>query len=257
MIFVSDLVKDLEFREGVARFVHCDLPRVVASREAHGLREGEAPKVGTAFELALRFYLFRINRHLMVQAGKMNMSDVVDFQAYTRIADDKRVSFEPRNCVAMAISSMDIWRPTKALGREVSRLLNEVNPRDFQGKFTCVICPRFRLSHSVLGRICGTGDMVIDDMLVEVKTESRPLVPMALVQLLAYWLLWKLGGCQPPIQISKFGIYYSRQANFLRLSIDQLLRERELINWFKRFIASERVLKRLDPRTARRRKVPR
>jgi len=95
--------------------------------------------------------------------------------------------------------------------RDLRNLLGLVNLGDFRAKRLCLLNPGFAASKLVGG---ADADLVIDSMLVDVKTTKRfELSRETFNQLIGYMLLHEMGGfdgAKSKQKITRLGVYFSR-----------------------------------------------
>jgi len=85
------------------------------------------------------------------------------------------------------------------------------------------------------------GDLVLDDVLIEIKTVKNFKVDRRnFDQLLGYYTMYRIGGIRgmsPNNHISKLGIYFSRYGYLHLYKIDDIVDESsylDFIEWFKK-----------------------
>jgi hypothetical protein len=87
----------------------------------------------------------------------------------------------------------------------------------------CLLNPVFKASRLVVG---ADADLVVDDMLIEVKTTGESRVSREQFnQLLGYYILYLLGGVEgAPANhsIKRLGLYQSRQARLMTWHVSEI-----------------------------------
>ena len=85
------------------------------------------------------------------------------------------------------------------------------------------------------------GDIVIDDILIDIKTKKDLKVDRKIFnQLLGYYTLYRIGGIEgmsPNNQINRLGVYFSRYRYLHTYKVEDLINEStypDFIEWFKR-----------------------
>ncbi len=121
---------------------------------------------------------------------------------------------------------------------ELRQLIDLVPLTEFAPTNYGLVNPLFVASPLVVG---ADADLLVDDMLVEIKTSKHGRVPREQFnQLLGYYLLSRLGGipgAPENLRIKKLAIYQSRQARLVVWEIDKIAspqRFRSATRWFER-----------------------
>ena len=123
--------------------------------------------------------------------------------------------------------------------QDLQRLISLAKPETFKAKKVCALNPTFgRASELVGGADC---DMVIDDMLIEVKTTKNFEVKREYFdQIIGYYILFRIGGVDglpKAHSIKKLGIYFSRHGCLWSFKVSDVIDEEKLpkfVTWFKK-----------------------
>ena len=116
---------------------------------------------------------------------------------------------------------------------ELSRIANSTKLELFLNK-TIVLNPLFSVQGSKLA-IQADGDIVVDGVLVDLKTSSKLKLKDNLRQLIGYWVLNLLRGSE--IDIQRFGVYYPRFSYYVDFSPSDLMtlnEQNNIISYFKK-----------------------
>lgn len=234
--------------------------------------------VGTAFDYLLRFYLQRLNpkavhRRWVAEAGLNSLANklpaVYDIDV-RRLSVDRSVeagkeAFDnARTAYAEYISSgrvtdrllrgvihlaqLDVVHRSgwvdESLGvahredvQDLRALLSCVNPDDFRVKRSCLLNPTFGDASRLVGG--ADADLVIDTMLVDVKTTKRLALDRDhFNQLVGYLVLSDLAGfdgAKRKKQLSKLAIYYARHAHLEVFNVKDIVNPETypaFVQWF-------------------------
>lgn len=234
--------------------------------------------VGTAFDYLLRFYLQRLNpkaihRSWVAEAGLKSLADripaVYDIDAgrlsVDRSTEAGRKAFDnARTAYAEYIATgrvtdrllrgvihlaqLDVvyrsgW-VDENLGvahredvQDLRALLSCVNPDNFRAKRSCLLNPTFGDASRLVGG--ADADLVIDTMLVDVKTTKRlELDRDHFNQLVGYLILSDLAGfgsVRRKRQFAKLAIYYARHAHLEVFNVNDIVNPKTypaFVQWF-------------------------
>lgn len=121
---------------------------------------------------------------------------------------------------------------------DLQTLVSIINPDVFRAKELCMLNPTFGEASQLVGG--ADADLVIDNMLIDIKTTSRlELKRDDFNQLVGYYILFNIGGIDDaPFEpkIERLVIYSSRYAELLVFPIREVIDERGIasfIEWFK------------------------
>lgn len=120
---------------------------------------------------------------------------------------------------------------------DLRKLGSIINADAFRAKELCVLNPTFGNASDLVGG--ADADLVIDDMLIDIKTTSRLEVRRDDFNcLVGYYILFEIGGVDgvpSEHKIERLGVYSSRYAETLIFSIREVIDERRMasfIEWF-------------------------
>jgi hypothetical protein len=129
--------------------------------------------------------------------------------------------------------------PEKNDMEDLRKLFSIVNPKTFEANHTCVLNPTFGPEASQL--LSADGDLVLDDLLIEIKTVKNFKVDRRnFDQLLGYYTLYRIGGIRgmpPNNQINRLGVYFSRHEYLHTYRVEDLINEStymDFVEWFKK-----------------------
>lgn len=170
------------------------------------------------------------NLSTYLNSGKINDSLIASALSLAKLDELHRASYLPP--LERSISEKnDI--------EDLRQLFSIINPKTFKAKHTCVLNPVFGPEASQLLR--ADGDLVLDDMLIEIKTVKNFKVDRSnFDQLLGYYTMYRIGGIRamsPSNHITKLGIYFSRHGYLHTYKIDDIVDETtylDFIEWFKK-----------------------
>ncbi len=119
---------------------------------------------------------------------------------------------------------------------ELKELFSFVEPNVFRAKEFCALNPVFGEASVEVGG--ADADMVVDDMLIDVKTtKSGKLDVSQFHQLVGYYILTQIGGVNGnrSRQINQLAVYYSRYGELLTFPVIVLLNARfpQLVKWLR------------------------
>lgn len=122
--------------------------------------------------------------------------------------------------------------------KDLKRLISIFKPDDFKSKNVCILNPTFGIASKMVGG--ADADIVIDDMLIDIKTTKNPdLKEDYFHQLIGYYTLHRIGGIDgvsPNHVINKLGIYSSRYAHLHVIDVQDIIDDTsfpEFLEWFK------------------------
>lgn len=122
--------------------------------------------------------------------------------------------------------------------KDLRQLISIVNQETFKADHTCLLNPSFGPEATKL--MSADGDIVIDDILIDIKTVKDLKVDRKIFnQLLGYYMLYRIGGIQgmpPNNQINRLGVYFSRYGYLHTYRVEDLINEStcvDFIAWFK------------------------
>ena len=130
-------------------------------------------------------------------------------------------------------------KPDKNDMEDLHQLISIINPETIRADHTCVLNPNFGPEATKLMSVAG--DIVIDDILIDIKTVKNLKVDRKIFnQLLGYYTLYRIGGIQgmpSSNQINKLGVYFSRHGYLHTYKVEDLINEStypDFIAWFKK-----------------------
>lgn len=209
-----------------------------------------APRVGMAFDYLLRFYLkylypqaidypwvteygFRLlktensqYKKWISKIGKRLLDAKIDYWKFLgtgKVKKDliKSIIFLTKLEVyyrSRHVSS-NFFRVDRKDIKDLNHLISIVPLELFKVKKVCVLNPTFANATKLIG-MRGDGDLVIDDVLIDIKTVKKiQNLRDYYNQLVGYYTLYKIGGITnmpPSNKIKRLGIYFSRHA-YLRI----------------------------------------
>ena len=223
--------------------------------------------VGTAFDYLLRFYVKSLNPQAvepywiaenclrpLKQTGLSQLykrgylivtqarENYVDFLQSQQISDDllrstlllaKLDSFYRAGKIDENLEQVD-----ERDIEDLRKLLSMVAPNPFKSSGVVLLNPTF-VSASV-SRIKADADLVIDDLLIEIKTvKELSLESDDFRQLMGYYALSQIEGIEgapPEHEIKRLGIYFSRYAYFHVMNVEDLIDKQrfpQFLEWFK------------------------
>lgn len=130
-------------------------------------------------------------------------------------------------------------KPNKNDMEDLRQLISIMDPETIKADHTCVLNPSFGPEATKL--MSAAGDIVIDDVLIDIKTYKDLKVDRKIFnQLLGYYTLYRIGGIQgmpSNNQITKLGFYFSRHGYLHTYRVEDLINEStypDFIAWFKK-----------------------
>lgn len=147
---------------------------------------------------------------------------------------------------------------------DLKQLISLVNQKDWIGQHRCWLNPRFNAALLVGG---ADADIVLDDMLIEIKTVKTFCISRSrLNQLIGYYLLDCINGINDsgkPSSIKRFGIYFSRYGYFWSIKVEDLISKNlteKIIFWWSKILSKQWQLLNLpqpeDPRVIKTSRLP-
>ena len=121
---------------------------------------------------------------------------------------------------------------------DLRNLMSIVNPENFKAKELCLLNPTFGKASKLVGG--ADADLVIDDMIVEIKTTKKLELRDAFLQLIGYYILHRIAGVgelKPKPKIRKVAVYFSRYSYLHVLNLNQIIKRDQLpdfVRWFKK-----------------------
>lgn len=236
--------------------------------------------VGTAFDYLMRFYIERLNPRAItstwvaeqavekmgevgsglygsarfpvkIPKGMLRRASAVISEA-KRLHSSYIISEEMNNELikyAVLLAQFDtyfrtgiIWERLEFVEEgdvaDLKNLISIVNPEIWKAKEMCILNPTFGEASELVGG--ADADLVIDNMLIDIKTTSRlELKRDDFNQLVGYYILFRIGGIDnaPFVpKIERLGIYWSRYAELQVFPVREVIDERKItsfMEWFK------------------------
>ena len=120
---------------------------------------------------------------------------------------------------------------------DLKRMIFLVDKKSFLAKKICILSPTFGQGLLFGG---GDADLIIDDMLIEIKTDKELELPRDYFhQLIGYYALYKIGGIDSlpkEHDIKRFGIYFSRYGYLHVININDIINDKTFPSFLKWFI---------------------
>ena len=121
---------------------------------------------------------------------------------------------------------------------DLKNLIALIEWKKFKSSGVVVLNPTFGLASKLVG--AADGDLIIDDLLIEIKTFSKfKLERDDFNQLIGYYTLARIGsidGAPPQHKIKRLGIYFSRYAYLHIIPVEDVIDEQrfpQFLLWFK------------------------
>jgi hypothetical protein len=233
--------------------------------------------VGTAFDYLLRFYVKRLNPNARTQdwvaehglaalegEGKLYKAALTQMRHAKKnnaryMKDGEAV--DDLICSAIFLAKMDsiyraeMFHPVFLAGPEgvrfrrtfldpdlqdvadLRQLAGLLQPGVFRARRLCILNPTFGRASDLVGG--ADADIVIDEMLVEVKTTKKlELQRDYFNQLIGYYCLHEIGhikGAPKNYKIRKFGVYYSRYGYLCSLETRDIIDNKKFPRFLKWF----------------------
>lgn len=122
--------------------------------------------------------------------------------------------------------------------KDLENLISSVDLDNFNPKKKCFLNPNFGEASKMVGG--ADADLIIDDMLIEIKTTKRlEMRRETYNQLIGYYILYRIAGINGMTEINnikKLGVYFSRYGYLHLYNIEDIIDETifpEFIQWFK------------------------
>lgn len=227
--------------------------------------------VGTAFDYLLRFQLehwytsatsagwvaeislFMVEEDTPRHKYIRNVLDICREEHYQFIRTGEITKGILKTCLVLAQLDV-IFRRTALVSdfmqfddgdlQDLRTLIKSVPPNMFDHNKLCLLDPTFG-DGSILVRGADV-DLVIDDMIIDIKTTINPLLQLEhFRQLVGYYLLYRYGGITGAPEghtINRLGIYYSRFAELVTFDVKDIIPIRaqdEFLPWFVERAKSE------------------
>lgn len=214
--------------------------------------------VGTAFDYALRFLVQGLNPHLMavrsmvvariaafemdrkrvlseVNAAEKTLQEVADGLPFGERHARAAVVLASYEVVARTGRYQDLAgaAPPEAW-QDVWAMIQAVPPATFQAESQLLLNPHFAAARRFGG---ADADLLLDDLLVEVKATRHLTLEAAYVQqLTAYLVLDRLGGMSGSDRpVRRLGVYYARHGVLHLMPVHEVFRAGllpQLVTWF-------------------------
>ena len=244
-------------------------------------------QVGVTFDYLFRFYLEKLNRSCAIDYGwsasgalrlikensdnyKIASEIIADAELQKKRYIKSGVFTDKLLFSTLRLSSLEpIYRAHRGfeyIGRadpedfkDLRQLISLINKKDWFGKNRCWLNPCFNAALLVGG---GDADIILDDMLIEIKTVKRLCVSRTyLNQLIGYYILDCINGIDgsgAPSSIKRFGIYFSRYGYLWSIKIEDIISKdltKKMIFWWSKLLSKRWELLDLplpeDPRVAK------
>lgn len=276
---LTALVKQPAVRERIAQDIPRPRMKPVADLLVPRAAKGDNPQLmGTAYDYLLRFHLLRDfpfaaegrwvpeNWHdQMVDMGEQLPKELEtwrnELRRITRRARRQQASFCGGEALSMALLRTTIQladcemyiraglpmdrlrQPSAAQAKELARLIEVTNWSLLRPKRRCLLNPTFGNGDCP---VSADADLLIDDMLIEIKTVSKlQVTPEHWCQLIGYAALnehFPIGnGKRVPIR--RVGIYFSRHAHLVSWSLNELVDKKRFTSfatWLLKFARDRR-----------------
>lgn len=222
--------------------------------------------VGTAFDYLLRFYIEGLNTNLvsgewvayegLSEIERNESKEVYDAAAdiyanakyhYEKYQKDKIIT-DWLLLSLLGLAKLDIYYRSGYLDNinkvdaadieDLQYLIELIKPEDWIAENIAVLNPTFGAAGSLVGG--ADADLIIDDMLIEIKTTLKLEVTKDFInQLIGYYILYKISGISGvniDIELLKIGIYFSRFGVLKLYYIEDIIGDETtagFIEWFK------------------------
>jgi len=121
---------------------------------------------------------------------------------------------------------------------DLRKMISLVDANIFKANEICILSPTFGEASLLIGG--ADADLIIDDMLIEIKTSKKlELQRDYFNQLIGYYALYKIGGINDmpkKHEIKRFGIYFSRYGYLHVININDIIGNKTFpgfLQWFK------------------------
>jgi len=132
----------------------------------------------------------------------------------------------------------DLVDTDKADKDDLQHLVKLIPARNFKATDVCLLNPTFGEASRLVGD--GDADVIIDDMLIEIKTVMKcRLTREYLNQLTGYYCLYRIAGVDglpADRPLRRFGVYFSRHGYFFTVPVTECWQAREFeafLEWFR------------------------
>lgn len=270
---------------------HCPLKKEFKPQTSPNLKAAPITKnysqVGIAFDYIFRFYLEKLNPDCSLDFGwtstkALQLFDIMseNYKIINEIIDnaklhknayiDSGILTDDFLYSVLKLSSLEpIIRAGRGLEyigqvhsddiKDLKQLISLIHQDEWMGKNRCWLNPSFNAGILVGG---ADADIILDDMLIEIKTVKNFCVSRAyLNQLIGYYILDQIRGIDEsglPSSIKRLGIYFSRYGYLWSIKVEDLISEdftEKTIFWLSRILSKNWELldipKPKDPRVNR------
>ncbi|MCH7904056.1 MAG: hypothetical protein IH944_05745 [Armatimonadetes bacterium] len=262
----------LRDKEVVARFKEfVTVPRVpdASILVPSTLDKSQASLTGTAFDYLMRYTVKRLYPTTAVDRrweaeGALHYLNDKDARKAKATIDEALIEFRqysngagltPRLCeLSVLLGRLDVvfrtGRYTELVGKsdpvivkELLALAEVIDLRQFKGFERVYLNPTFGMASNLIEG--ADADIILDDLLVEVKTTKRAGIQATeIYQLLCYVLLCEIGGLGNAAcdhRLSRIGIYRSRHACLTTWPVEDVVDMTQydaFLEWFKKAIGA-------------------
>ena len=105
----------------------------------------------------------------------------------------------------------------------------------FKAKKLCLLNPTFGKASKLVGG--ADADLIIDDMLIEIKTTKRVrLLQDTFHQLMGYYSLHRIsgvGGLKPKAKIRKIAVYFSRYSYLHVFNLHDIIKKEQFLDFLR------------------------
>lgn len=138
--------------------------------------------------------------------------------------------------ISSVIKSFEHIEPEDVL--DLKNLVSLLKPEFFTKRKICLLNPTFGEGSALVGG--ADADMIIDDTLIDIKTVKKAELKREYFrQLFGYYILSYIdkSNRSEDVEINRLGIYFSRHAYLLTISIDEILKNRSMSQIVDEFIS--------------------
>lgn len=118
---------------------------------------------------------------------------------------------------------------------DLRKLISIVNPMIFKAKKLCLLNPTFGKASKLVGG--ADADLILDDMLIEIKTTKRiRLLQDTFHQLMGYYLLHRISGVdglKPKAKIRKIAVYFSRYSYLHVINLHDIIKKEQFLDFLR------------------------
>lgn len=260
---LTKVVETKEVREFMTPLL--TIPRLDAGSNLRVASVAPSPsRIGTAFDYLLRFGLAARGlanprgttvaqggaERLTGQAKRTGLREVARAEQ-TLLASAGAESLDPAGAeAALVLAAYDLcFRPGRAddvgrtpVAQDISELqaLHAIVPwEEFRPVTRTLLNPTFGMGSQLVGG--GDGDLIVDDLLIDIKTtKDSKVTPSYIRQLVGYALLANRYGIDddpvPGSKIRRVGIYFSRVGKLVRADLDAVVRPPDQATVLKRIV---------------------